>query len=819
MVVGLPLEPVYTAVISDNYTFSSWKVRHMCRSTFFFKAPTGKMPTLAIINNPDMVYTEPDTLQTEMSARLCSVRAYMEQHRIDTLVVQNMQDIYWLTGFQTPGAPRCQSLVLTLRRVDLFSRALEVTNATAPTVHVDGVVGYTEGACPVRELLAVIRGSHPQRVVGLQYATDRGTPADMRMLDDLLQRELRCNTVDVSDIIRSLRSPKSQRELAYMRQAGEACSRAMHVAIRTAGVAGATEGSIAGAIACALAQCGGFPAYPPFVAVGNHSALGHYAANVPTTSVQAGDTVFLEIGGCCRRYHTAMMRTCFVGDVVPTDVLVAETCVVRALSAMRAALRPGVAEVDVYAAGASELGVLETLGWTISQRIGYSIGIGFAVDWGEADSISFCRSSHTTTRRVPLGATLHLIPWVRHPVLGAVGISDTVVCRVGGGVSLFPEGKPPEQIILLPPARPQQAEALAVRRFFGHMLDEPTPMRRLSEGLPCDVLIKDESTRLGQLSFKALGSGYAMASAIRKIGPASEFDAMRRKDTEPVLTFVTASDGNHGAGLAWAARQLGHRAIVWFPQGVVQSRIDTATALGATVHVSLSDYDQTVRHVAEIAASNQWVLVQDTAWDGYEAVPRDIMVAYKLVAHEVMEYCDQATVTPTHVLLQVGVGSFAASIVQYMQEHPRGRRATIITIEPVGSAGMLASILHGTNHPATDTASTVSVGLDCHRLSDLAWPILRDHVAFTATVTDSVAERGVRTLYAAGVESGESGAAVGVGFLQSLEPTQRAALGIDPTSVVLVFNTEGNTSPSVHAEILETVPGPTVKYTVRIVQV
>src|SRR5699024_5034515 len=120
-------------------------------------------------------------------------------------------------------------------------------------------------------------------------------------------------------------------------------------------------------------------------------------------------------------------------------------------------------------------------------------------------------------------------------------------------------------------------------------------------------------------------------------------------------TFFTATDGNHGRGVAWAARELGCRAVVRMPRGTVRSRVENIRALGAEVSVEALNYDECVRLAARQAARTPGgVVVQDTAWPGYEQVPLWIMQGYLTMA---LEADEQLGAPPTHIFLQAGVGS------------------------------------------------------------------------------------------------------------------------------------------------------------------
>ena len=374
---------------------------------------------------------------------------------------------------------------------------------------------------------------------------------------------------------------------------------------------------------------------------------------------------------------------------------------------------------------------------------------------------------------------------------------------------------------------PDASEVVAtterVAAFLGPLAAARTPVVSLGPrsglGLECSVFVKDESRRLGQKSFKVLGGTYAAARTVasRQSLEADSLEAVKAAVTE--VTLCTASDGNHGAGLAWAAKELGLPAAVWLPKGAVADRVETVRSLGADVRVTDLSYDDTVKLAAKTAEEKGWLLVQDTAWRGYDAVPRLIMDAYRIIAREALEAMPRSA-APTHVFVQVGVGSFAAAIVEYVVAALGRGAATLVAVEPAGSACLYASLRAGKTVEVADSPPTVCQGLDCGTVSTLAWPVLSRELAYACTATDAVAADGVRALRAAGVVSGESGAAVGVGVLRALGADGRAEkLGITAESRVLIFNTEGVTAPGVTEEILAAAPAATTPADVSVLKV
>ena len=188
------------------------------------------------------------------------------------------------------------------------------------------------------------------------------------------------------------------------------------------------------------------------------------------------------------------------------------------------------------------------------------------------------------------------------------------------------------------------------------------------------LFVKDESYRFGLNAFKVLGGSFAMARYIAgQLGKdVSEVDynyltGDKLKEEFGQATFFTATDGNHGRGVAWAANKLGQKAVVHMPKGSVQSRFDNIAKEGAQVTIEDVNYDDCVRMAAaEAEQTEHGVIVQDTAWEGYEEIPSWIMQGYGTMASEAAEQLRQCGVNrPTHVFVQAGVGSLAGAVVGY----------------------------------------------------------------------------------------------------------------------------------------------------------
>jgi diaminopropionate ammonia-lyase len=355
---------------------------------------------------------------------------------------------------------------------------------------------------------------------------------------------------------------------------------------------------------------------------------------------------------------------------------------------------------------------------------------------------------------------------------------------------------------------------------------DPTPLVTLDAmaaelGLS-NIWIKDESARFGLNAFKALGASYAVAKVVAETlgldrGELS-FSRLREsvnnsRSSGP--TICTATDGNHGRAVAWAAEQLGCDAVVYMPKGSAESRFNAISSHKADVSIIDGIYDDAVAQAAEDAVRNGWSLVQDTAWDGYETVPTHIMQGYLTIVDEAIEQLRGEI--PTHVFVQAGVGSLAAAVqAQFVEFLGAGRPVTAV-VEPAHAACCFSSMAAGKRSPQSlrGNLPTIMAGLQCGTPSSLAWNILHDYSDTFVSCSDEVARKGVRSLARPhpgdpAIVSGESGAVTAGLLITLLGPASQAifageieSLMLDDDSRVLLISTEGATDPVSYNQIVK----------------
>jgi len=331
------------------------------------------------------------------------------------------------------------------------------------------------------------------------------------------------------------------------------------------------------------------------------------------------------------------------------------------------------------------------------------------------------------------------------------------------------------------------------------------------------IHVKDESYRFGLNAFKVLGGSYCIGTYVAEnlgvdISELS-YDAIAGAKIRSKLgeiTFVTATDGNHGRGIAWTADRIGQKSVVYMPDGSAQERLDNIRAFGADVSVTPYNYDDTVRLAQKRAQENGWVMVQDTAWEGYEKIPRWIMQGYTTMALEAVEQLKGTK--PTHIFLQAGVGAMAGAIAGFFTNlYPDGDRPMIIIVEPNQADCIYKTAEKGELQAVTGAMNTIMAGLACGEPCTIGWDILKNSADHFISIPDYIAAKGMRVLGNPldgdpKVVAGESGAAT-LGLVAEVMQNEslnflRERLSLNQDSRILCFSTEGDTDKENYRRIV-----------------
>ena len=349
-------------------------------------------------------------------------------------------------------------------------------------------------------------------------------------------------------------------------------------------------------------------------------------------------------------------------------------------------------------------------------------------------------------------------------------------------------------------------------------------LENLSEKLGLKgIYLKDESYRFGLNAFKVLGGSYSMGKylAQRLNVDISELpyekmtsDEVREKLGE--ITFVTATDGNHGRGVAWTANRLKQKSVVYMPKGSSLTRLENIRKEGAIASIEDMNYDDAVRLAAKYVSEHEGsIVVQDTAWDGYEEIPAWIMQGYGTMGLEALEQLknDYKVEKPTHVFVQAGVGSLAGGIQGFLASVFGEECPTTVVVEAKEAACYYESAVANDGKPRAvgGDMPTIMAGLACGEVNITGFEVLKNYAKAFVSAPNYVAANGMRILGnpVSGdkkVISGESGA-VTLGLVYELMTNPeykdlKDNIGLDENSRVLLFSTEGDTDPDKYREIV-----------------
>jgi diaminopropionate ammonia-lyase len=302
-----------------------------------------------------------------------------------------------------------------------------------------------------------------------------------------------------------------------------------------------------------------------------------------------------------------------------------------------------------------------------------------------------------------------------------------------------------------------------------------------------------------------LGASWAIYRSLTERWPAMKhdwatIDELRQQvQAHAPVRFAAATDGNHGRAVARMAKLLGCEATIIVPDSMVKARRDAIRKEGAKVEVVKGTYDEAVARSAELA-SRDCLVISDTAWDGYDRVPRWVIEGYSTMFREIEE---QTRLVPSHFFVPIGVGALAAAaIVAARQRMPP---AAVIGVEPEGAACVLKSLKAGGPVAVPGPHESIMAGLNCDSPSPIAWPVLAAGLSAAIAITDDAAKEAMRVLARAGIVAGETGAASLGGLMAMSEAPGgsdlRSRLHLDKRARVLILATEGATDPEAWEKI------------------
>jgi diaminopropionate ammonia-lyase len=357
----------------------------------------------------------------------------------------------------------------------------------------------------------------------------------------------------------------------------------------------------------------------------------------------------------------------------------------------------------------------------------------------------------------------------------------------------------------------------AVRKFHQRLpsyaptslIDVPELAHALGIG---QLLIKDESTRLGLPAFKILGASWAVYRALeirlgQSLEPWRTIDELAGKlESLRPFTLATATDGNHGRAVARVAALFGFQARIYVPAGTVPARINAIASEDARVEVVNGTYEEAVARAAE-DGSESCLVVSDTSWPSYAEIPRWVAEGYSTIMSEIDdELANRGEANPDLIAVQFGVGALAAAVVRHYRRSELDKQPRILSVEPLHAACALASMEAGEIVTVPGPHDSIMAGLNCGRPSIVAWSLVSRGIDAFIAIPDERAREAMRALARAAVVAGETGAAGLAGLFELLiggESAQyREVLTIDENTRALIIVTEGSTDPENYRRIV-----------------
>tara|TARA_B100000965_G_scaffold401125_1_gene424344 strand:- start:2760 stop:3884 length:1125 start_codon:yes stop_codon:yes gene_type:complete len=321
----------------------------------------------------------------------------------------------------------------------------------------------------------------------------------------------------------------------------------------------------------------------------------------------------------------------------------------------------------------------------------------------------------------------------------------------------------------------------------------PTPLEKLNKlsselGLK-NIFYKDESKRFKLKSFKALGGAYA----VEKI-------SQNKKN----LTISTATAGNHGRSVAWGTKRLGLNCKIFISEFVSESRAEAMRGFGAEVFRVKGNYDNSLKECIKQSKLNDWEIVQDVAWEGYELVPKLTMAGYAVMMKEISDQINNNQIT--HIFLQAGVGGMAAAMIagcaRYLKIIPK-----IIIIEPESADCVLQAVEKNKIVTIDIKKESLMGGMSCGEVSTIPWKIINNNCNFCISIPDDKISDTVKLLANSSfcekkIIGGECATPSIISLIASCNNNLKEKLNLDKNSEVLLFGCEGDVDKELYQKLL-----------------
>ena len=345
---------------------------------------------------------------------------------------------------------------------------------------------------------------------------------------------------------------------------------------------------------------------------------------------------------------------------------------------------------------------------------------------------------------------------------------------------------------------------------------KPTPLLSLKDialqtGVK-KIYYKDESSRFGLGSFKALGGTYGVLKFIqdelkKDIGSNVTLEDIHKgkfKEKISRFTVTTATDGNHGRSVAYGAKLFGCKCQIYIHAEVSLGRQDAIEQLDANVIRVNGNYDESLNLCKKESELNNWHIISDTSYPGYTKYPRDIMSGYNVMSEEIASQLEKIEM-PTHIFLQGGVGSFPGAICAYFWEKFPNSNIKFIVVESEHAPCLIQSAQNNQMTSVNIKKETMMAGLSCGEPSLLGWEILSIGTDDFVAISDQLIPSTMRMLANNNppIEAGESSVAGLAALMEIMKATDIAKkLKLDSQSIILLFGTEGATDPEIYNTII-----------------
>jgi Xaa-Pro dipeptidase len=364
--------------------------------------------------------------ENEWLRRFRKIKKKIMNKGLDLVIITSPENIFYLSGFHTTGYYYFQAVVIPVDEEPfILTREMENIGALCHT-WLNNCYYFSDVQNPIDELINNISKLKKYNFIGYE----KGSYFFNSKEQDDFKKKINCDRlIDITGLVEDLRKTKSIEELNIMKKASFATEKAMRYGIKSI-QNNLSENDIASQIyKNAFLYGGHYPACPSFIVSGPRGYIGH--STWENRIINKNEIVFLEIGGCFYRYHTAMMRTVYIGDKLPNRVKEAETIINKTLTETMKAMKPNV-KISTIVKMAKK--ILNSGTFENNVRYGYSIGVAFSPGWSEDTVLSLHENNNELLQE---NMTLHIIPFLMVENIGTIGISETVRITNEGAESFF----------------------------------------------------------------------------------------------------------------------------------------------------------------------------------------------------------------------------------------------------------------------------------------------------------------------------------------------------------------------------------------------